>query len=116
MARDTGPVRPEEESSARTAASGEPDEFDGRMLELDPEEESPFLRAQKRVPVRRGPLPRKAAHRLKYAIVGIVILGAVGAVCALLYGYGASSWRFRLDSSDQIEISGIEHVTRAQVM
>ncbi len=117
MARDTGSVRPEDDpSSARPAASGEPDGFDGRMLELDAEEESPFLRAQKRVPVRRGPLPRKAAHRLKYAVVGIIVVGFAGAVFALLYRYGASSWRFRLDSSDQIEIGGIEHVTRTQVM
>ena len=33
-----------------------------------------------------------------------------------LYGYGEHSWRFRIDSSDQIEVSGAEHVTHAQIM
>ncbi len=91
------------------------DEFDGRMLELDPEEESPFLRGQKRVSVRRGPLPRKAAHRLKYAVLGVIAVGAVSVVAVGLYRYGIHSWRFRLDSSDQIEITGVENVSRLQV-
>ncbi len=40
----------------------------------------------------------------------------VGAACASLYGYGKHSWRFRIDSSDQIEITGAQHVTHAQIM
>ena len=40
-----------------------------RALDLDPEEESPFLRAQKRVPVRRGPLAKKTADRLKLVLL-----------------------------------------------
>ena len=42
--------------------------LDARMLDLDDEAESPFLRGQKRVPVRRGTLPRKAASRVKIAL------------------------------------------------
>ena len=39
--------------------------LDARILALSDDEESPFLRGQKRVPVRRGALPRKAAGWLK---------------------------------------------------
>ncbi len=117
MARNNGSVTPEDKtpSGARGAAS-EPDEFDGRMLELDTEEESPFLRGQKRVPVRRGPLPRKAANRLKWAVLAVAVAVAIFAVGAFLNRYGTHSWRFRLDSSDQIEIAGIANVPRAQIL
>ena len=33
-----------------------------------------------------------------------------------LYQYGEHSWRFRVDSSDQIEVAGAEHVAHAQIM
>src|SRR5581483_620683 len=83
-----------------------PDLDDSRLVDLDREEESPFLRAQKRVSVRRGALPKKAANGLKWA--GL----AVGAI----YRYGEQSWRFRVDSSDDIEISGNHSVSHAQVL
>ena len=95
-------------------ASGDFDE--PRMLDLDAEEESPFLRGQKRVPVRRGPLPRKAANRLKTAVIVLLLVGALLAAGALFYKYGTSSWRFRIDSSDNIEIAGLHNVPRSQVL
>ncbi len=85
-------------------------------MDLDAEEEPAFLRAQKRVPVRRGPLPRKAANRLKIALIVVAAAAVVAGIGVTAYGYGAHSWRFRLQSSDQIEIAGIQHVTRAHVM
>jgi len=89
---------------------------DARLLDLDAEKESPFLRAQKRVSVRRGPLPKKTAARLLWALLAIVVasLGAIGA--ASLYHYGEHSWRFRLESSDDIETGGLNNVTHGQVM
>lgn len=88
----------------------------GRPEDLEFEEESPFLRGQRRVPPRRGPLPKKAANRVKFAAISLAILVACGAVAALLYNYGTGSWRFRIDSSDNLEIEGVQNVTRAQVM
>ena len=35
---------------------------------------------------------------------------------AALYHYGEHSWRFRVNSSDDIEISGVQNVTRSQVI
>jgi cell division protein FtsQ len=89
---------------------------DARLLDLDVEKESPFLRAQKRVPARRGPLPKKTATRLLWVALAIVAagLGAMGA--AMLYHYGEHSSRFGLESSDDIETAGLSNVTRGQVM
>lgn len=115
MARNSGSTIQEELYST-------PDESahdgldDARLLDLDVEKESPFLRAQKRVPARRSPLPKKTASRLFWCAVVIVAaaLSAVGA--ASLYHYGERSWRFRLESSDNIELAGLTNVTRAQIM
>ncbi len=35
---------------------------------------------------------------------------------AALYHYGEHSWRFRIESSDDIDVTGIHNVTRSQVM
>jgi cell division protein FtsQ len=89
---------------------------DARLLDLDVDEESPFLRAAKRVTARRSSLPKRTAHRLIWALMALGFLG-VATVCALvLYNYGERSWRFRIDSSDNIEVTGNENVTKAQIM
>lgn len=120
MLRNKDSKTPGEDLESRSRATpgrGGADDFDEpRMLDLDAEEESPFLRGQKRVPVRRGPLPRKAANRLKIAVVVVLLLGGLLGAGALFYKYGTSSWRFRLDSSGNIEITGIHNVSRAQVL
>lgn len=96
---------------------GEPPEDDElRALDLDVEEEPQFLRGQRRVPVRRGPLPKKTANRLKYVALAVLAAGVVFTVAYSVYRYGAHSWRFRVESSENIEISGNQNVTRAQVM
>src|SRR5499425_266302 len=89
---------------------------DARLLDLDVEQESPFLRGQKRVSVRRGSLPRKAATGLTWTALAAAIVCILGAATAALYHYGERSWRFRVESSDDIEIEGTQNVTRAQVM
>lgn len=122
MAReDWYPTREEERTRPRprVAREEEPlaEELESeRRISLDEEEESPFLRGQKRVPVRRGPLPRKAASRLKIAFVALLTLGLVGLASAWTYRYGVHSWRFRLDSRDNLEVSGVANVPRAQVL
>jgi len=89
---------------------------DSRVVDLEAEQESPFLRGQKRVSVRRGSLPKKTATGLKWAALALVVLAVLGAFGAGLYRYGKHSWRFRIDSSDQIEVANAQHVTRAQIM
>jgi len=51
-----------------------------------------------------------------WAALALVVLAVLGAAATALYGYGKHSWRFRIDSSDQIEVAGAQHVTRAQIM
>jgi len=106
----------QERQSRAPARSFDDSPLDARMLDLDDEAESPFLRGQKRVPVRRGALPRKAASRLKSAAVLVFIAGCSVLVWLVCYRYGTQSWRFRIDSSDSIEVSGSSNVSHAQVM
>jgi len=89
---------------------------DARLVDLEAEQESPFLRGQKRVSVRRGSLPQKTANRLMWVAAALVVLAILGAAGLGLYRYGKHSWRFRIDSSDQIEVTGAEHVAHAQIM
>jgi cell division protein FtsQ len=102
------------ESARRNDLEDSP--LDARMLDLDDEAESPFLRGQKRVPVRRGALPRKAASRVKVALVLILVGAGIAVPWIVLHQYATQSWRFRLDSSDDIAISGTGNVSRSQVM
>ncbi len=89
---------------------------DARLVDLEAEQESPFLRGQKRVSARRGSLPKKTANRLIWVGVALVLFAILGAAGLSLYRYGKHSWRFRIDSSDQIEVSGAQHVAHAQIM
>ena len=90
--------------------------LDARILDLDDEAESPFLRGQKRVAVRRGALPRKAASRLKIILLLLATVACLGLVGFTLHRYATQSWRFRIDSSDNIAIAGARNVGRSQVM
>jgi cell division protein FtsQ len=89
---------------------------DARLVDLDVAEESPFLRGQKRVSARRSSLPKKTASRLLWAAIAAAVLCVLGIAAAALYEYGEHSWRFRVESSDNIEITGMQNVTKAQIM
>jgi cell division protein FtsQ len=89
---------------------------DARLVDLDVAEESPFLRGQKRVSARRSSLPKKTASRLLWASLAAAILCVIAIVAAGLYEYGQHSWRFRVESSDNIEITGMQNVTQAQIL
>ena len=120
MARKSGSTITQEElyppahEPAHPAPDGALD--DARMLDLDVEQESPFLRGQKRVSVRRGSLPKKAATGLTWGILALSGVFLCGAAIAALYHYGEHSWRFRVESSDNIEVAGLQNVTRYQIM
>jgi hypothetical protein len=71
--------------SERTAPAREHFD-DSRVVDLEAEQESPFLRGQKRVSVRRGSLPKKTATGLKWAALALVVLAVAGA-----FGAGLSA-------------------------
>src|SRR5690349_2918829 len=89
---------------------------DARLVDLDVDEESPFLRGQKRVSARRASIPKKTANRLLWSVVALAILCAAAVAAASLYHYGERSWRFRIESSDNIEVTGMQNATKAQIM
>ncbi len=116
MARKSGSTILQEELYPPSVETAREEIDDARLVDLDVDEESPFLRGQKRVSARRSSLPKKTANRLLWAVVaaGIVCVAALGA--AWLYHYGEHSWRFRVESSDNIEVTGMQNVTKAQIM
>ena len=89
---------------------------DARLVDLDVDEESPFLRGQKRVSARRSSLPKKTANRLLWAVVAAATCCVAALAAAWLYHYGERSWRFRVESSDNIEVAGMQNVSKAQIM
>ncbi len=113
MARKSGPTISQEDLYP---LADEPGREDVRLLDLDVEQEPPFLRVQKRVSVRRGSLPKKTVTRLTWGAVVLAIVFVCGITVAALYHYGERSWRFRVESSDDIDITGLQNVTRSQVM
>jgi cell division protein FtsQ len=125
MARKSGPtivqeelyphgVEPARNNPARNNNDNDLD--DARLVDLDVDEESPFLRGQKRVPARRSALPRRTVNWLLWVAVAAAVLCAAGIAAGALYEYGEHSWRFRVESSDSIEVTGTENVTKAQIM
>jgi cell division protein FtsQ len=89
---------------------------DARLVDLDVNETSPFLRAQKRVSARHSTLPKKTAHRLLWASAAASVLCVLALLAGGLYSYGEHSWRFRVESSDNIEVAGMQNVTKTQIM
>jgi cell division protein FtsQ len=116
MARKSSPTISQEELYTSVDEPARPDLDDARLVNLDVDEESPFLRGQKRVSVRRGPLPKKTAHRLLWAFALLALAGAGMLATGTIYRYSEHSWRFRIDSSEDIEIAGTHNVTHAQVL
>lgn len=92
------------------------DALDDRFIDLDTQDDSAFLRVERRVPVRRGALPKKTANRLKIATIVASVVAAVFGGLAALNVYAKGSPRFRVNSSDSILISGLRSVPRMQVM
>src|SRR5512143_673148 len=135
MVRNQGPIMPDDEStpvsrddergnggsfrrSTKRSSAGVDDDLDNRFAGLDEDEgnDQQFRRAPRRVPVRRGAVTKKVAARLKIAILALIVVGVLGTIAAYLYAYGMHSWRFRIDSSDNIQIAGNKHVSRSQIL
>src|SRR5580698_11128496 len=116
MARKPSSTILQEELYPPSAEAPREEVDDSRLLDLDVDEESPFLRGQKRVSARRSSLPRKTANRLLWAAVAAAVCCVAALAAAWLYHYGERSWRFRVDSSDNIEVTGMQNVIRAQIM
>src|SRR5438270_9952230 len=116
MARKSGPTILQEELYPSSAEAAREEMDDARLVDLDVDEESPFLRGQKRVSARRSTLPKKTANRLLWSLAAAAVLFVAAIGAAALYRYGEHSWRFRVESSDNIEVTGMQNVTKTQIM
>ena len=116
MARKSGSTILQEELYPPSAGAAREELDDARLVDLDVDEESPFLRGQKRVSARRSSLPKKTANRLLWAVAAAAVVCAASLAAAALYHYGEHSWRFRVESSDNIEVTGMQNVTKQQIM
>jgi cell division protein FtsQ len=119
MARDLTDLLDQDEPRTAVAAREGADyskRISARAIELDDDEEIHFLRTAKRVPVRRGPLGKKTESRLKKALLISAVVFVLSGAAVGTYRYGIHSWRFRLDSSENIEITGVHNASRAQVI
>jgi cell division protein FtsQ len=116
MARKSSGTILQEELHPPSVQLAREDIDDARLVDLDVDEESPFLRGQKRVSARRSSIPKKTASRLLWVCLAGAILCVAAVAAAALYEYGERSWRFRVESSDNIEVTGMQNVTQAQIM
>src|SRR5262249_61559448 len=108
-----GPDEPRPLVAAREGADHS-ERIPARAIELDDEEESQFLRTEKRVPVRRSALAKKTQSRVKKALIISGVVFALSSATYAAYSYGIGSWRFPLSSSEKNEIAGVHKGLRGQ--
>lgn len=83
--------------------------------ELEEEEESPFRRRQRAVPVRRGRFAR-VRRILRWSGFALLVLLPVGYVGYRLALFGMTSPRFMMTSGDDIVLEGNRYVSRGEVL
>jgi len=116
MERHTPHSYEDEDSLAFSAAHLHADEDDFLLDEETLGKEDPFLRAQKRVPIRKGAVNKRTADHLRIGFITATVLLVITGSAFGLWSYATKSWRFRIESSDSIESTGLHNVSRAQVL
>jgi len=81
----------------------------------DDEDPQQFRRASKRVPVRRGALPRKLATRLQKVLVVALILGGLWLGVFLVRLFATRSQHFVLQREQDVEVAGSAPNSQAKV-
>jgi cell division protein FtsQ len=92
-----------------------------RARQADPEDDAgePFLRARRRVPVRRGLLPAWARGGWGKLVLAGGVLVALGVVAAMILGVRSfldHDPRFRIDSSASIQTLGNSQLSRGDLL
>ncbi len=83
----------------------------------DPElEEDGFLRARRRVPVRRGLIPSSVAGRVAASAALLCALGALFLLALGIRNFFRDDPRFRIASTSSIQIMGNSQVTRPELL
>jgi cell division protein FtsQ len=113
MARERIELNHEDEPRNSTLSR---EDISTRAMDFDSDEEALFLRTEKRVPVRRGAIAKKTANRLKTTCILAVAAAFTGCLAWGAHVYGTQAARFRIVSSDNIEVTGVANASRSQVM
>ena len=110
-----GPLSPQQ---ANYRLAGDPRlRLDAGLTEADdPDEPQQFRRASRRVPVKRGALPRRVAARARTAVLLAVALGVLGTAAYQLHEFAVHSGRFRIRNESDIELAGEAPNSSAPVM
>jgi cell division protein FtsQ len=90
--------------------------FRDKNRNADEDEDEPFLRSSRRVAVRRGILPRGRWQRIGFAVGAVVVLGGLAWLGVSIHNFAAHDPRFRIDSSENIQILGNSQVTKAELL
>jgi cell division protein FtsQ len=83
-----------------------------RLGDSEAEEESPYLRRQKTVAVRR----KRFSNRLRWLLPGAAGLLFLGTVGYWLGSFAVASPRFTLGSTDDIAVDGNQYVPREEIL
>ncbi len=98
--------------------SGEEPRFAPEAVESGPEdrEQDAFLRARRRVPVRRGILPKTRTERIRLAAISLLTLASLIALGFAAHNFFRDDPRFRINSASYIQSVGNSQVTRAELL
>jgi cell division protein FtsQ len=100
-----------QESSSERSAARKPASGDG-----EGREEDAFLRARRRVPVRRGLIPVSPLGRIAVAAAVVFAIGALVLLAIGIRNFFRDDPRFRIASSSSIQIMGNSQVTRSELL
>jgi cell division protein FtsQ len=82
----------------------------------DDREEDGFLRARRRVPIRRGLIPASRGGRIAAAVAVAFAISALLLVAIGIRNFLRDDPRFRIAGSSSIQIMGNSHVTRPELL
>jgi cell division protein FtsQ len=109
----TGRVRPAKDSSSPVRRRKLLDSAGGSNADTD---DDGFLRARRRVPVRRGFVPASTVGRIAAASLAFIALVVLVLLGLAIRNFFRDDPRFRIASSSSIQIEGNSQVTRSELL
>ncbi len=103
-----------QESASERSASRKPAEKAGG--DGEDREEDAFLRARRRVPVRRGLIPASRTGRIGAAAAVVLAIGVLLLLAIGIRNFFRDDPRFRIATSSSIQIMGNSQVTRSELL
>jgi cell division protein FtsQ len=103
-----------QENASERSASRKPAAKAGS--DSDDREEDAFLRARRRVPVRRGLIPASRSGRIGAAAAVVLAIGVLLLLAIGIRNFFRDDPRFRIATSSSIQIMGNSQVTRSELL